>query len=66
MTNAGFTQTITLQLLLYKTTTCLMQPSTTFSVSQMKKKKLSKTTTTYKTLPSKEMENKNKAAMHKK
>ena len=41
----SLTKQIPIQMLLYKTTTCLMQPATPYLVSQIKKK-LSKTTTT--------------------
>ena len=57
-------QQIPIRPLLYKITTCLTQPATTFFVSQMKKKTYLKQP--YKTLPSEEMENKHKTKMHKK
>ena len=50
---------IPIQSLLYKTTTCLTRPATTFFVSQMKKN----CNNHYKTLPSEEMGKKHKAAM---
>ena len=62
-TNAESAQEIPIQSLLYKTTTCLTRPATTFFfISQMKKKPAYNTH--YKTLPSEEMGNKHKAAMH--
>ena len=53
---------IPMQSLLYKTTTCLARPATTFFVSQMKKV-LSKTYY-YKILPSEEMGNNYKTTVH--
>ena len=49
---------IPIQSLLYKMTTCLTRPATTFFVSQMEKNY-----NHYKTLPSEEMGKKHKAAM---
>ena len=55
---------LTIQLLLYKTATCLTRPTTTFFVSQMKRKPVKNNY--YKTLPCKEMVgNKHKAKIHK-
>ena len=53
---------IPIQSLLQKMTTCLTQPATTFFLSQMKKKSVYNNH--YKTLPSEEMGNKHKTAMH--
>ena len=56
-------QQIPMQSLLHKMTSCLMQPATTFFVSQIKKKPVQNNH--YKTLPNEEMGNKHKATFLK-